>query len=865
MSLPPVGSPCANGEHPRMHLVASDLSSIRDKILNHYVYEYAALVSLADSLYTTLDKPNGYQGWGVDIIAFVGMIGEIGDTDVVLSHTPAEYKQRALSYCEDIVDGVYNPGVYDGDFGYYPMSTRQCMARALDWAYDEATSAQIAKIAGWLADEIPDMITANRAEAGLFSSPFAEREAAWYIAAAIWGEEELTTDQEGHAQDGLDEFTIEMINSGDGRLVGLQWVARENGGYSEIGSYDNHQRRLLLEIDGWRTSLGQNYFVDDAYTGYPAYWLQGIPKLYAYILQPYPDYRILLIGQRDGDSKGLNDYAYSSHQARVVGWSSGLCEASGYTNMAGLARWLVNKGEGELDGDYSYAYWAWILFSQKALSYSPDDLSLAKYCHFEGLGVYVARTGWTDEKDTVIAMCGYPNILYGHTWGPLSHDRPRGLHLSKYGPLIHGREAYLRSSSGQRPAEVIFTDEATLRESLWDNSRTYGNNDTQLSSYLDDTGRYVEGIKRTKSTDDYHHVFVQHKDAYKSAVANYSRTYVVIFGATTSKPDFIFIMDRTETKLSDDGTAGDSIRKRWSVGTSWRPTCNGTENVTVGSDNPHGFNIADYTGHSGHATIEIKNRPPGGNGHAEGTDPYNGISYPLARGMAYISCVEPSAVKVYVRGGPGPGNQTDGENGYENYIDGYEFWDDGVFETTTPYVPPTSKDGSSAQDSKEDDYSHMTTTVGGGMFCGSFCVEIEPVTNAAEINFLTVIQVGHDSDAKRTVNKVEDETNGFIGIHIEDATEGDRVVLFSSTETDGASKKTAASYSISGAGSTCRHVLTDFEAGTYTVKRDGTAFTTATVEEDGSMTFEGAGSHDWSIESGDESELSGTKMLVVAR
>lgn len=823
-------------EHPRMHVNVQTLSALRTKLETKWLAEYVNLVAYADTNYTSLQDPNG-AGYQVDVLAFVSLVGSITGKALTV-HTAQEYGEKAIEYCEEFVAGTKTAPTVSNQTGYDPHSTYQAIARAYDWAYQYATPTQRANIAGWLADKLPGFISARNSDPGIFSSNWCEREAVWYLAAAIEGDAGLSTAQQGYVQDAIDYFDTEMINGGNGCIPALNWVAREKGGYSEIGNYEWHERRLLLEQDGWRTAKGADYMTEASYTGYPAYWVPGIPRIMAYLLQPYHEWRLLEIGQAPSDSYGVADRNSPAHRMRVLQWCTAACERIDL-DMAALAQWLYERG---LEGvtylrsigrvgsswttEYNEHLLPQVLLGSKPTAQSPSALGLSTDEFFEGLGIYVYRSGWTDKRDTVIAYCAYPTILAGHSW--YQQHRPRGIYISKYGPLIHARCAYIRSYHGKiSPLDIIFTDEATTRIPQWEAqvSQTGDTEATALSLFLDDGDEYVEGPKRRLSHSAFKYILAQREACYGANVTNYTQQMVVVPGPTTDDPDHVVLFYRT-------ATSSGSVRKRIQFGTSYRPTCNGTENVTVGGSNPNGPNIADYTGHTGNAEITIENAPPGG------TDPYNGENFSEAVGQAVVSVISP-AVKVTIRGGPG-------DAGYADHTGGYEFWSDG--DASGPYEPPTSADGKTGINPADyNDYGMLDAQ--GAFYVGSFMVEVENAVASDDVNFLFSIQVGHEDDTKRTVEQVTDGTNGFIGAHIKDATNGDTVVLFANTETDGGTRRDEFRYSLTSSGPSVavRHIVADMAAGTYAVYKNGFLHEDGLlVGSDGVLTWTSTGGSTWS-------------------
>lgn len=387
---PPVNSPLARREHPRLWLTVANLPSMRAKLAGDFKSEYQAFVTYMNGSLVGSPSTQDLRDQYLLDFAFIYAVGPVTGIDYG-GRTMADYLARA----RDLFGQVLTESTMNNDSLPY----------AYDWLYHALSPTERAKAA----------VLFKRLEYASSGNPFNGYDIfarARHVAGglAFWG-------------DGIDDTAADaMVNRYEtlishpdtGLLDAGTFLAGHDGGWGQGLSYSINVGlllRLLETVEAWRTA---NAYTRDAVFG----------ASNARVLRYYPTwitYHILPHGTPTSNAPSGYDYKlYRTHhmEAGVGVYDWGALDAAIAAlrlyktiapDTASLAQWLMEERTGVIAGGGVEGR-AWSVLSNFVLgekgitprSPSALDLSLSKT--FAGLGWVVMRTGWDALTDSMVTF-----------------------------------------------------------------------------------------------------------------------------------------------------------------------------------------------------------------------------------------------------------------------------------------------------------------------------------------------------------------------------------------------------------------------------------------------------------------------------
>ena len=779
---PYASSPACKGEHPRLHITQETIPYFREKIVTYYSAEYQSFVNWVDSQFNK-DIEMGLMS---DYHALVFLLGTL--PGVTYPRDITAYGQRAIEIMLNEVAaspiGKMPRGAEtEGKAHDYRDDVYSIVARSYDWMWHEMTSEQKATIAAWLADSGLNILNSKGIKDGdidsLFSSSYFESYYPWYMGLALYSD----GIRDETAQTLVDLFNTLMLN---GKWLDAQnWVAQYSGGTSELGNYGlGHPLRHIINIDGWRTATGENYFAKGTGVA-PADFVQSHPQFVLYRIKPYGksnssypqgiEWKTIKVGQA-GAGIGVGN----SGVINVLGEPLKVVNP----DMAGLNRWLIENRVSE-NPNFPYSTQGhamlWFLFGDRTIApKSPNELGLPTSQFFEGLGMAVMRTGFDSLNDTAILVLAPPYRLNGHDWDPWTLI-PAGFTIDKYGPLAIKQMGYIRGDIGYsfRNNFIRFTDPLKVPDSGFG---VGGSNPDikDVRQYTPGSPWDLGGMKRRIFDSNYDYLYMDYTKYYDSArVSLYTRQFAYFKPDSNQESDYIVILDRTQTTRPD-------IIKRWALNMAYNPQINGQESLV--REGKWEYTNADQI-------IISNNVSP---------DPYNTMVHG-GHGRLFVKSLLPEQKKIVKVGGPG-----------------HEFEDDAgnwVGDLDMPYLKEA-----------------------GAFYTGTYYTDVVALNQNTQENFLHVLQTA-DANLVSTATPTERiDGDTMVGAYIKDDAQGHKVVMFSRTEANQAQ----VAYSIS-ASAPVEHLIADLAPfGTYDVYQDSKKIDTLPASEAGTLSFNsnGGGSFD---------------------
>ncbi|MBI1923521.1 PKD domain-containing protein [Candidatus Poribacteria bacterium] len=668
---PNPNSPIGRGEHPRLHITQETLPDFRNKIAD-FKSEYQRFVNWVDAQFSTDELEPEKGGIMAQYHAFIYQIGLI--PGITYGRTMTEYRDRAIQIMINKVNAGL-PTIAEGNHGYNDDFSN--MSRAYDWMWHELAQEQKTRIVEWLvAAGTIQMEDAQYAlNQTLYSSDYFQTPKPWYTGLGFYGD----GIQDAYAQTLVDSFNTLMLN---GKWLDAQnWVARKNGGLSEIGEYGLYSPEShIVEIDGWRSATGENYFAQGTSLAGPDF-IRYLPMFWAYRMRPAEPDHFILWGQMDSSTE-LIEAADLLKMLEVPVNGVDL-------DMAALNKWFTEDRKISGTTRDWYVMFRDVLFGDKTIiGKSPETLNLPLTQHFEGIGMTFMRTGFNDKRDTAFVI-GAPVYRYdGHDWGG-NGQFPLGFTIDKYGPLALKRGGYVRGQE-HRGNTMRFTDPLLAP----DGGLTLKLRSPQsILEYSPSSEWYRGGTLRLETFDEtgaYDYAYVDVARNYLSdRVRSYTRQYVYLRPSSVTDSDYIVIFDRAETTRPD-------ILKRWELNMAYNPAINGAE--TQIKDGKWQYAGADQ--------IVINN-------DLLDPDPYNGESHPEGYGKLFVKSLLPESVIMEKNGGPDYEFVDDAgiAHGYENEGSDYARLNEaGAFYTGTYFVNVLP-----AAPALKDNFLHVLQTADGNL------------------------------------------------------------------------------------------------------------------------------------------------------
>ena len=643
------------------------------------------------------------------MFALIYLLGPI--PGINYTHTIDEYGQRAIQLMTTEVMRTPPFGIVSARYigwDYYTIATR-----TYDWIWSALTADQRTQTANWLADS--GSLVLSNWTLGMVSSPYFEGFYPWEIGLGFYNDGV----RQDVAQALVDSFEKGMLN---GRALDFQnWIARSNGGNSELGTYGlSHPYRHIISLDEWRTATGQNYFAEG--TGIiDANFVRYYPQYILYRLKP-SNPKVLLKWGEISSGVGFNGTGGGEDMMAILGEPLKIADP----DMAALNRWFSTALNIIPPYDTDYSLFMRILFADKSVSpKSPQELNLPLTQFFEGIGMVIMRSGFNDLQDTAIAIGAPVYRIGGHDW--YNGQFPLGFTIDKYGPLAFKHHGDKSEQIEHRQNIMRFTDPLATPDAGWVQGQ--GSSPSNMQDYTPSSKWYRGGVTRletVENTGSYDYVFADVRRNYlTSRVSNYTRQYVYLRPQSLIDSDYIVIFDRTETTRPD-------ILKRWEINMAYNPQINGAE--TQIQDGKW-----QYTG-ANQITITNDIDP----------DPYSKKISPEAHGKLFVRTLLPQSVTLEKNGGPGNEFMTDAGGVNQNI---------------------------------NSDYKILNAA--GALYVGTYFVDIIPAVPSLKDNFLHILQTADaNNPAQSTAMTPTERIDGdmMVGAHIKDDTLGHKVVMFSKTE-----------------------------------------------------------------------------------
>jgi hypothetical protein len=628
----------------------------------------------------------------------------------------------------------------------------------------------------------------------LHSSPYTESHQIWYPALACWNEQSVNgiADRDTSCQTIMDHWeTTNLYGAG---LDAYHWAGRESpwseyghgGGTDEVNEY-TFDRCIHFDMcyNGMRTACnGMNYLTTGS--NYSANWLRYAPHLLAFMtsphtlpitVAPYVVYPYLMVGQGTVN-EGIASSTMRRPALRAIAGLNSIC---GYPKSAGLAKWLLDQ--------MSLTVYPTSTRLQDALIYlltnNPDDSAVAAadvplphLYHLPTQGVFIRTAFGSDPTATIIHMGCPEYFLFGHSWDisdtsgtgwGYKGDPPRGLMIYKHGPLLVRRGAYLRGNTRNRN-HLSFVDPA-IPGYGWRIANAEGTNVSQYTPT--NASKYIGGATNIYSdtTNRADLVEATLTGLYNTAIVSaVTSKWIVFRGADSAKDDYI--IEYTSCTMATGKT---SVTKRWTGNCPYAPTVDGAGWVAEG-----GSSVKWVSTDGSLITIDNRNWEAG--------DPVvPALTTATIKGRLFVKPLMPTAKKLYLRGGRN-----------------FEFMD----EAGSSANPPAGLDADIAR-----------IVVAGQLHCGSHFFHIEATESNATERFLICFQAS-DSSVVTTAKTMDLVTaSNLRGAHIQDATNGDKVAIFSY---DGTSQ-TSYSYTITMSAVGGTHLVSGLDSTkSYIVRRNGT-------------------------------------------
>lgn len=579
---PPVGSPLARREHPRIWITRSTIPNFQAKLAGPYKAEYQYFVSYLDSIFNTVESDTYWENHIVHY-AFIYRMGSV--SGISYGYSVAQYgaKAKALLMLAVSKDTSTLPGG-----AYWP-------ALAYDWLFDLLTSGERMQIVTYVNVQNPKLDRIKDPWDDRSSQTVARRVLAGL---AFWG-------------DGVDDLSAEgligyydtaVVNGG--MLDAHNFVAADDGGASEGFDYavrgDESSTILntLKVVEGWRTANGLSRA--EVYLTPAGNVFRYFPQWLAYLIRPHGDPDPTRVG-------GYKRYLYKTHHMEAISMPSEyntlraiMASLRLYKDLdpdvASLVEWLIQNRTGDVrntktDVNVENKMLFSLVFGEKGIQpRSPSDLGLPLSKVFDGMGWVAMRTGWDQLIDSMVTFIASPFKRSFYTnWNQNSFT------IDRRGPLalnsgLTGHQGYANITIAHNT--MIFPDITVIqrRADNWDEGGqredfpapvTNARMLTPGSSY--DFG----GVKRFQAANpatglDFDYVFGDATRAYNGPANHdnknslkvnlFTRQFVYFRPNAPGESDRIVIFDRTETTDT-------RFEKRWLLHTTGNPNVDGTERL----------------------------------------------------------------------------------------------------------------------------------------------------------------------------------------------------------------------------------------------------------------------------------------------
>lgn len=622
---PKPGTPLANKEHPRLHITQETIPELRQLISVHFRDEFQDYVNWAHSTSDGLDENIIYEA-GHDPLralmvhqAFIAALGQVPGISY-----PASLERFAERASNTLIARLNSgqkvsyvvPLVYDWTFNLIPQSKRQQIANLV--------------VNRNLTHKVFDVSVANPdlAPEQMFSSKYYECHYPWYVALAFWGDGFI----DAQADRAVDTFRDDMLNWG--YVDAHNFVAGNTGGWSEwIGYSSWHPRTHFLNIDAWRTATGENYFTTKAEVDGNA--VANYPSFMRYAIDPHKYFNRHYTYVRMGSAETTDPSFEHRSMREQIYVLPRMLEHSGLTQEAGLLHDMIDRYELKWSNYEHFYLWNFLGAYKIATKTTPEELNFKKSLWAKNLGIFYARTGFSDPADGVFAVMDGHYRFDGHRGA----DDFSGFALVKHGTLVNTRYVAHRGYGnldnyvdGYRENTIYFDNGAN------DITRKTMDTPAELkAAYQGDHDYDHGGIEQVSVKDDHYFYVRVNRERMLANGYKHSRDFIWIPGdAPASDSDFLVIYDRVQSPS----------KPHWIYHVPWKPTVTGfssTEDITTGSGTDD--RIGDgYTGSD--MILKELNSLGGESDGDKGKGDYIGGG--VAHGVAFVKTLLPQTTRMEV-------------------------------------------------------------------------------------------------------------------------------------------------------------------------------------------------------------------------
>jgi FlgD Ig-like domain len=571
---PQPGTPLANHEHPRLHITSSRINDVRQKISTYYFNEYQDYVNYFANQGVNSENNNIDITYNTHIFdaamvhhAFIAAIGPVPGINYPI--TLDQFARRAI-------DALTN-GLNNGQGLGYPG------VLAYDWTYNFMNSTERQNIAMMMRDRYlsnshvdngysianPQLSTIE----SLFSSKAFESIYAFYAGLAVWGDGYYDFE----ADLAVDTFYDLMLNFGF--IDAQNFVSESNGGWSEwYQNYALFRVTYFMLLDGWRTATGEDY-ISQLHGATDGDLIKSYGSFIYYVVDPfkyhtsngnYDGYTYISLG--GGGSRDVNLFE-SDNLFYLYLFPKGLSEG-GATTEAGLLRGFAERyNVPQLEYEENYLY-GFLGLLRSIPSVTPEQSGLPHYRWMKNFGVFVARTGFSQQSDGVFMVVDSHFLIDGHS-GPSEFP---GFSLNKFGELVNKRRVTHRGYGNLNDYPGAIDANIVMFDGNHTASKSVIRSKNDLQAAFNGSSNYeLGGIEQVTAKDDkFYHVHVDRSLSFNNGV-HHTREFVWLPGQTPyADSDFLVVYDRTSSPTEPT----------WVYHVPWRPGVSGyssTVDLTTGT------------------------------------------------------------------------------------------------------------------------------------------------------------------------------------------------------------------------------------------------------------------------------------------
>ena len=561
----------ARGLHPRLHITPDTLPALRTAIATHYADRFQRYVNWVvkegktngDNKFNTISHADHNLIRALMVHqAFISVLGPVPGI-----HYPIGREQLARQAIDRLLSQLRSGQqvsfvgalVYDWTFHMMTPGERAESARLLATAKCKHNDSNLT-----LTLENPTFEPDQ-----LLSSYYYESFHPWYLGLALWGDGFV----DAAAARAVDTFKDLMLHHG--HLDAINFVAGQGGGWDEWIGYANwHPRSHALRVDAWRTATGEDYVASPSTVAGNA--LKHYARFIHYAVDPHKYHNttytyVMMGGAQTTDTAITNNRS----QNALLFFLPRTLATSELSMEAGLVRHFLERYEQDWVSSYNeFDLWGFLGVPRSVAVVTPQQAHLPKSNWAENIGLFIARTGFTSNADSVFFVTdghfGFSLKRGVQTWP--------GFGVTKFGPLVGTRSVGHRSLGNLSSYPGGYEMNTVYFEG--GHTRTRHNLKTRrdLQQILHGQGEFdTGGIEQIVTHDGvFYHVRVNRSRSFVDGV-QHQREYVWLPGVNpATDSDFLVTYDRTVAPS----------KPHWVYHVPWRPEVSGHTSIadlTLGS------------------------------------------------------------------------------------------------------------------------------------------------------------------------------------------------------------------------------------------------------------------------------------------